>query len=79
MNKDILKDEIHNIIKVWTNKLDADYNWTQEYFEGCCSIWSSIEELQCIFEDEGEFISIEDLKTSNWCVELSNGEVLMLG
>ena len=77
--KNYIYDEIFNYILKWTNYTDTSKDFIEVYFDDCCSIWDGYEEVKFYLEEDGETISLEELKDCDWCVELSNGEVLMLG
>lgn len=75
---DTLKQEIYNAINDWTdNSISSEK--LDDYFEDTCSIWNGYEELKFYLEEDGEDVEIKELINSDWCVELSNGEVMMLG
>lgn len=72
------KKEIEKSILKWNEK-NMSKKEIEDYFEDCCSIWSSIYEIKSYFDEDNEDMSIDELAKQDWIVFLSNGEVLMLG
>lgn len=73
-----IKQEIYNAINIWTEG-SVSSEKLDDYFEDTCSIWNGYEELKFYLEEDGEEIDIKELKKEDWCVQLSDGRVMMLG
>lgn len=71
--------EVFNAILKWTDGANDCKSFIENYFEDCCSIWDGYEDIKSYIEEDGEHITIDELKECQWCVGLYNGEVLMLG
>jgi hypothetical protein len=74
-----IKKEVIKAVRLWKEKSDMSIYDIEIYCEDTCSLWNSLEELIEYFNEDGESITEEELKNARWCIELSNGEYMMMG